>query len=179
MGYQDLENFASQLENDYVDEAEESWDGSAFAWIRSFPPPTKGAIGRRLAQSIFSAAGVVTERVSNVLLCGNHRIVVRFSMEWTAGGFKFEQFKDTNYDFIFCLGVRPSTAYAWLIPKNEILVDGEWQERPNFSGQHLGIAGSDTSWLSVNPESPPAWLTQFGGSIAMIETVIANQFGPI
>jgi len=90
---------------------------------------------------------------------------------WT----KFEQFKDDNYDFILCLGVRPDAAYAWLIPKSEVLVDGVWQERANLTGQHRGDAATDTFWLAINPDVVPVWLQPFGGAIAVVESVITRS----
>ena len=176
MNFDELSDHARSLSPDYTDEeAQESWEGSPFAWIRTLAPRTKGAIGLRLSETIISDAGVSASRAGGRLMVGEHRIVTRFSMEWTAGGFKFEQLKDNNYDFVFCLGVRPTAAFAWLIPKSEILVDGTLQERDNLGGQHRGAAATDTFWLGFNPEAIPEWLQNFGGTISKAEAVIRRQ----
>jgi hypothetical protein len=32
-------------------------------------------------------------------------------------------------------------------------------------GQHTGVKGQDTSWITVNPGKPPEWLESCGGSL--------------
>lgn len=176
MSYAQLTASAAALEPEYSDGAAEAWVGSPFAYIRTLPPPTKHAVAARLSQGLLQGVGVASQRVNKGLSIGNSRIAVKYSMEWAAGGFKFEQFKETEHNFILCLGVEPNAAYGWLIPKIEILVDGVWQEREGLSGQHRGQAAQDTSWLSVDPRNPPAWLAPYGGSIAQLDVVLANAF---
>lgn len=174
MSFQQLVQHASALEADYnTDDAEETWEGSPFSWIRILPPRTKGAIGLRLAESIFVNAGAHAVRTGNLLSVGQSLVAVRSSLEWSVGGFKFEQFKDTNYDHMFCLGLRPNAAYAWLIPKVDIVSDGNWQDRENLTGQHRGHAAVDTYWLSIDPDNVPTWLQVYGGTIAAVESRIA------
>lgn len=97
MSYADLQTEATNLAADYTDEdAQESWEGSVFAWIRTLPPRTKGAIGLRLAQALFRFAGRDAQRVGNGLIVGQQRTVVRFSMEWTAGGLSSSNSKTTT-----------------------------------------------------------------------------------
>jgi len=47
-------------------------------------------------------------------------IQVRFSTGWSGGGFKFEQLRDENFKGVFCIGITPQRAYAWVIPKTLI-----------------------------------------------------------
>jgi hypothetical protein len=179
LSYQELSAYSAELELDYNDdEAEESWAGSPFAWIRTLPPRTKGAVGVRLAQRVLQDAGVASTRIGSQLRVGTQRIAVKYSMEWTAGGFKFEQFKDTAYDFILCLGVEPEAAYGWLIPRSEVIENGVWQEREGLGGQHRGQAAIDTYWLSISPGNAPAWLQPHGGPITQLETVLVSTFLP-
>jgi hypothetical protein len=98
-------------------------------------------------------------------------------MEWSAGGWKFEQFKDDDYDYVFCLGIQPTSARAWLIPKLELIADGENQERPGLTGQHRGLAAQDTLWLSIDPNNPQPWIQTYGGTIEMVTARIAAIFG--
>jgi len=177
MSLANLMQEAVLLENDYYDEGVELWEGSAFAWIREYKPATVGAIGRRLARKVFEMAGLEVGRSGRYLSVGHHTIAVKFSMEWTAGGFVFEQIKNTNYKYLFCLGVRPEAAFCWLIPKTELIVNGTWQTREGLTGQHTGAGGQETAWLQVDPGTPPAWLQEFGGTVDFCESVIASNLG--
>jgi hypothetical protein len=177
MSYQSLSAFAAQLESDYLeDEGAEMWEGSPFAWIRDNKPATIGAIGRRLARRVFQDAGVQPGVAGITLIVGSATIALKFSMEWTGGGFIFEQIKDTNYEYLFCLGLRPDAALGWLIPKGELINDGVWQTRDGLRSQHTGAAGQETAWLNVNPDNPHDWLTPFGGQIVVAEARIAATF---
>ena len=101
-------------------------------------------------------------------------IRVKLSLEWGAGAFKFQQIRDEPFEYVFCLGLYPEGAYGWLIPREDLIVDGIWQERDCLTPQHGGMAGTDTYWLSVDPASPPAWLSAYGGTLAEFETVLAT-----
>lgn len=92
-------------------------------------------------------------------------------------GFRFEQLKDDDYEYIFCLGVQPDVAFAWLIPKSQIVLNGVWQERDGLTGQHRGQAAVDTYWLAVKPENVQLWLQPFGGTIEQLAAVAAHHFG--
>lgn len=174
MSLQTLMSTAVTLEEDYFDEGDEIWENSPFAWIRDYKSATVGAIGRRLAESVFITAGVPATRSGRFLHVGGIRIAVKFSMEWTAGGFVFEQIKDHDYSYLFCLGVQPDSAYGWLIPKTELIDNGIWQTRDGLTQQHA--LGQDTAWLSLSASNAPQWVSDYGGTIASCESVIANSF---
>jgi hypothetical protein len=175
VSYQSLSDFAIQLENEYLDDdGAEMWEGSPFAWIRDNKPATIGAIGRRLARSVFQEAGIQSEFSRYTLIAGNATIAIKFSMEWTGGGFIFEQIKDNNYDYILCLGIRPDAAHGWLIPKHEVIENGTWQTRDGLRSQHTGSTGQETAWLNVNPDNPPEWMSPYGGEISEAELRIAQ-----
>lgn len=175
MSFQSLIQEAIALENDYYDEGDDIWDGSPFAWIRDYKPATVGAVGRRLARHIFQQANVPIVGTGRLLSAGRYNVAVKFSMEWTAGGFVFEQIKDAQYDFLFCLGVRaPDNCFCWLIPKIELIVGGTWQTREGLTGQHTGAAGQETAWLQINPDNRPAWLAEYGGTVDRCEQVITR-----
>ena len=53
-----LASFAATLEPDYVDlGAQQAWEGSPFAWIRSRPSRQKGKIGEQLVAGWCAAKG--------------------------------------------------------------------------------------------------------------------------
>jgi hypothetical protein len=39
--------------------------------------------------------------------------------------------------------------------------------------QHGGAEGLDTKWLSFQADSPPAWLSPFGGTLNQVASLIA------
>ena len=119
---------AAYLEDDLSPE-DAAWLGSPFNWIREHSSGTKGAIGRDLASSILGEISSPVTRDGLVLEVAGKRIRVKFSMAWDLASFRFQQVRDEDFDFVFCLGLYPDAAFGWFIPKDEFYVDGVWQER--------------------------------------------------
>jgi hypothetical protein len=180
MSYAALSAFSTVLSTEYVDDlptAEDlAWEDSPFNWIRQEAPGTKGKIGRALASSILEGLGIAIGSAGTSLTANGTDIRVKLSLEWGAGAFKFQQIRDEPFEYVFCLGLYPEGAYGWLIPRESLIVDGVWQERDGLTPQHGGMAGTDTYWLSVDPASPPAWLSTYGGTLAAFEAVLAATF---
>ena len=53
-------------------------------------------------------------------------------MLWNLEDWKFQQVRNTNFDYLFCLGLYSDNAYAWLIPKEELYVGGEPREKEGW-----------------------------------------------
>lgn len=60
--------------------------------------------------------------------------------------------------------------FAWIrskpccmIPKGDII--RLWKHEQGISSQHGGAGGSDTAWIDVVVDSPPSWLSQYGGTL--------------
>jgi hypothetical protein len=178
MSYAALSAFSMALSEEYVEDlptAEDiAWEGSPFNWIRQEAPGTKGRIGRDLSRSILESLGITVGSQGTALTANGVQIRVKLSLEWGAGAFKFQQIRDEPFGYVFCLGIYPEGAYGWLIPRDELIVDGVWQERVGLTPQHGGVGGTDTYWLSVDPANPPAWLSQYGGTLAAFETGVNN-----
>lgn len=157
-----LAGLASMLETDYVPK-DDPWKGSPFAWIQARPSRQKGAIGEALVAGWAAAKGLDVKRSPNTdadKIIGGWRVEIKYSNLWTGNGvFKFQQIRDQQYDYVFCLGLSPFDAQAWFIPKGEL----EGPLRPGLSPQHGGSAGLDTRWLSFVAADPPEWMRPFGG----------------
>ena len=160
-----LAGISSTLEADYTT-SDESWAGSPFAWIKTRPSRQVGAIGERLV------AGWLAARNFNVIRSGDSdadrciegkRVEIKFSTLWKNGSYKFQQLRDQRYEFAICLGISPFNAHCWVLPKDEIL--RRWRETGDLQSQHGGARGSDTAWLTVNPDAVQEWLRPFGGSL--------------
>lgn len=139
------------------------WIDSPFHWILRLPSATKGKLGVKLIQQWCALKGLSINRSPDSeadLLINDHRVEVKFSTLWKTGIYKFQQIRDQNYEYIICLGISPQCAHCWVIDKKTLkkFVIGHM-------GQHTGQSGTDTAWLQINPNSPPGWLNEAGGSL--------------
>lgn len=152
------------------------WAGSPFDWIRRLPSRTRGAIVRTLAESIFEQNGYAPQHRPNSFEIDGTNIISRSSMIWETGDWKFQQVRDTNFDFLFCLGLLPHSASAWLMPKSELyLADGSLTDRPGWAIQHGGQTGTEDAWLNVDPTNVQPWLNQFGGDVSHMSHILSQS----
>lgn len=161
------------LEPDYVSPAEAAmWNGSPFAWIKSRPSRQVGAIGEALVAGFCALKGFDVTRSPNSdadRVINNLRVEIKFSTLWTNNHiYKFQQIRDQDYDYCFCLGVSPFDAAAWFIPKSAL----DEPKPPELVPQHGGAAGRDTKWLSFPATTPPAWLSNYGGRLGDVAKLI-------
>ena len=156
-------------------EAEDAmWVDSPFRWIKNRPSRQIGSIGESLVAGWCAnrSFDVVRSRSSDSdRIIAGHRVEIKFSSLWTDNLiFKFQQIRDQDYDYCFCLGVSPFDANAWFIPKSEL----KENRPPALVPQHGGAAGRDTKWLSFTASSPPEWLGPFGGRLADVYKLILS-----
>jgi len=168
-----LAGLAATLESDYVNPTEiEMWSGSPFRWIRTRPSRQVGAIGEALVSGWCASKGFNVNRSPDSdadRVIAGHRVEIKFSTLWTDNRiYKFQQIRDQNYDYCFCLGLSPFKAHAWFIPKTALRVD----RPPALVPQHGGASGRDTKWLSFTAEAPPAWLEPYGGRLSQVAGLI-------
>lgn len=158
-----LAEMATELQREYL-EAESDWDHSPFAWIKTRPSRQIGKIGEQLVEKWCGQHGLRVERVGDSeadMKVQGHRVEVKFSTLWKNGGYRYQQIRDQDYVFLICLGVSPTDAHCWIIPKAVLYcyVIGH-------TPQHKGGEGTDTYWLEVDPDRPHDWLAQYGGTLA-------------
>lgn len=163
------------LLNEYVDPTEDPWAGSPFAWIKTRPSRQVGKIGEQLVAGWAAAKGL---DVSRPLSSDADRVIngrsveIKFSTLWANGGYKFQQIRDQNYDIAFLLGLSPFAASAWVIPKYVLM---ERPFKPGLTAQHGGMDGTDTAWLAFPATRPPAWLAEYGGTLASAFELLARS----
>ncbi len=143
------------------------WLGSPFEWIISLPSRTVGAVAEQIVHVFLERNGFIVKMPSKSSdydrLVQSHfsmraiRLEIKFSMLWEDGMYVFQQIRNQDYDYIFCLGISPQEAHAWLLPKQVAL--------QNAPPQHGGKKGTDTRWLHINPREVPNWLIPYGGSL--------------
>jgi len=158
-----LATAANYIKND-IEKDRKEWEDSPFYWILRLPAGSKGKLGSNLIKQWCALKGLTigTSPDSEAdLLINNHRVEVKFSSLWETGIYRFQQIRDQNYEFIICLGISPHDAHCWVIDKATLR-----EKVIGHMGQHTGRASKETSWLTVNPKSPPDWLMEFGGSLS-------------
>lgn len=165
-----LAAIAATLAPDYSLGVDDPWEGSPFKWIKSLPSRTVGAIGEQLVAGWSAAKGFDVTRTGDSQadrIIEGHRVEIKFSTLWRNGGYKFQQIRDQDYDYCFCLGVSPFDAHAWLIPKSILL-----EYVIGHMGQHTGAQGSDTSWLGFEVGKPYEWMKPYGSSLAAVNELL-------
>ncbi len=170
-----LAALSGTIAQDYAGDGEDPWELSPFKWILGTTSRRRGAIGESLVAGWCAAKGFDVTRSPNSdadRVIAGQRIEIKFSTLWSSGVFKFQQIRDQEYDAVFCLGLAPFDAHAWLLPKSVLrtYVIGHM-------GQHTGAGGADTSWLSFRPETPYPWMAPYGGTLEDVFRVLASLTG--
>jgi hypothetical protein len=150
----------------------DAWDQSPFRWILSIPSASKGKLGKRLVTQWCALKGLPVESSPDPeadMLINKHRAEVKFSTLWKVGIYKFQQFRNQNYEYAVCLGISPQEAHCWVVSK-KLLIDNVI----GHTGQHTGSSGKDTAWLTVKPHEPPSWMTGCGGTLDQAYQVLIN-----
>jgi len=172
-----LAGIAGTLEADYAPKGADPWEGSPFAWIRSRPSRQRGAIGEQLVAGWCAAKGLDVARSASSdadRIIHGYRTEIKFSTLWQSGVYKFQQIRDQAYDHLFCLGLSPFAAHAWLLPKPVL-----FEYVIGHTGQHTGAGGTETAWLSFHAERPHPWMEPYGGSLGRVwEVLSALEHGP-
>ncbi len=96
-----------------------------------------------------------------------YRVEVKFSTMWANDGYKFQQVRDQAYDQLFCLGVTPLDAHAWLVPKAVLF------EHVIGHRQHTGAGAADTAWLGFQSDNPPSGWSRTEGAFTSSPTCSA------
>lgn len=159
-----LASIAASLEGSYVQDAPDPWEGSPFGWIRTQPSRRVGKIGEQLVSGWCAAHDFDVTRSGDSQadrVIHGYRTEIKFSTLWENGGYKFQQIRDQDYEHLFCLGIGPLSAHAWVVPKSELL-----ERVIGRMGQHTGRSASDTAWLGFAADNPYPWMAQYGGSLS-------------
>ncbi|NUQ70043.1 MAG: hypothetical protein HUU17_04410 [Chthonomonadales bacterium] len=168
-----LASYTHELKADYLRvEGDDPWTDSPFDWIRCLRSGQIGKIGAQLVArwctekglTVIPSGDTQADRVIN-----GKRVEIKTSTRWKTGIYMFQQIRDQDYDYAVCLGISPFDAHCWVLSKDVL--------RRHVIGktpQHKGKAGSDTFWLTVDPDNPHEWLSSCGGALASAYEIIRN-----
>ncbi|MXZ14219.1 MAG: hypothetical protein F4Y76_01720 [Acidimicrobiales bacterium] len=156
---------------------DEEWSSSPFGWIKTKASRTVDAIGEKLVSAWCDDLGLDVVRTGDTeadRLVEGHRVEIKFSTRWQNGEYRFQQIRDQRYDFLFALGLSPSSVHGWMIPKSVLLehVIGQM-------GQHTGAGAADTDWLAGVPGEEPPWLRACGGSLGDVTVILETLRRPV
>lgn len=168
-----LAALSTTLAPDYAPALDDPWLGSPFEWILRVPSRTKGAIGEALVAGWAAAKGFDVTRSPNSdadRVINGQRVEIKLSSLWKSGGFKFQQIRDQQYDYCFCIGISPFDAHAWLLPKAVLL-----EHVIGHMGQHTGAAGRDTSWLGFQRDQPYEWMAPYGARLSDVARLLDSN----
>lgn len=162
-------SIAATLEKRYA-KKKLHWRDSPFRWMaEGLPSRTKGKVAEELVARWCTHKGFAVTQTGDSeadLMISGKRVEVKLSMLWATGVFRFQQFRDQDYDYGICLGISPNDVQCWVIPKIVLLEEA--------TPQHLGRRGTDTRWLSFPASDPPAWLDQYGGRLSEVYKIIGT-----
>ena len=160
-----LADVATELKREYV-EADGAWAGSPFAWIKAQPSPSRrGKIGERLVARWCRQHGFRVESVGDKeadMMVHGHRVEVKFSTCWEEDGcYKFQQIRDQDYAFLICLGLSPTSAHCWIIPKDVVFSKdvlfvyvgpqhGEKRKTRTRTTTRTSTTRSGSKWIQAN-----------------------------
>ena len=157
------------LQSDYPSEDDDAWKESPFNWIRTRRSSRqRGTIGEKLVSGYLALKGFDVTRSPDSgadRIVGGKRVEIKTSTLWDGGLYRFQQIRDQDYHFALCLGISPFDAHCWVVPK-DVLLEGWASGAVGMTSQHGGSSGTDTAWLSVNPDNVPEWLSQWGGTLS-------------
>ena len=152
--FERLVEIAEPLKKETINKAEQKeavWAISPFSWLVIHPvaPATKGKIGKLLVADLCRDCELLVKshKGKEADFCINDRLVsVRFALLSEDGIYTFEQIRNNGSEFLFCLGVSPDTAHAWVFPMNECFEE--------FTHQHA----SESRWMHIRPSDRPEWI---------------------
>ena len=158
---QRLAELWASVKNDYPESDYEVWKDSPFRDLKFEPSSSrKGAMAKRLVEKWCADRGFEVKPADAKSFdrrIQGYRFQIKFSTEWENGFYKFQQIRNEPYDYLFCLGVAPQAAHAWVVSKESAF--------GNCEGQHTGAEGTETRWFQCDPTTPPEWLLGCGGSL--------------
>ena len=145
---------------DELEDTNDLWDNSPFEWAIKLPPRKKGKLGGKLVASWLASKDLninTSKDSSETITINEHKVAIKFSTLWTNGIYKFQQIRNTGYEFVLCLGISPFDVHCWIFERKYAL--------EHATKQHKGGAKSEY-WMTIDPKNPPEWAINHGGTLS-------------
>ena len=158
-----LAAIAEAIKNDYLKDYDQ-WIGSPFQWLKSPMPIRRSGtafedlISRWCAEkglSVEEAEGTDADKV-----IAGVRTEIKGATLSEAGSYIFNQIRNQDYSILLCLGVTPSDAHCWAIPKLDVM---DFRKDGRIPNQHANAPA--TGILTVPVDNVPDWLQPYGGTL--------------
>lgn len=148
-----------------LSKCEDPYAESPFRWLKTLPSRTVGKAGEKLVAEFLRESDFNVSKSGDSdadIVVNEQRVEIKCSTLWKGGMYKFQQIRDQKYNILFCLGISPKEAHAWVVRKEGIV----WNDIKN---QHGGKGGSDTWWISFNPpHCPHDWMRPQDGNLGKV-----------
>jgi site-specific DNA-methyltransferase (adenine-specific) len=144
---------------EYLEDANNLWENSPFEWALKLAPRKKGKLGGKLVASWLAGKGLpidTSKDASETVAINGYKIAIKFSTLWGTNIYKFQQIRNTGYEYVLCLGISPFDVHCWVFDKKYAL--------EHATKQHKGGAKSEY-WITIDPKKPPEWTLKHGGSL--------------
>jgi len=101
------------------------------------------------------------------LLINGHKMEIKLSTLWENQSYKFQQIRDQDYEFAVLLGISPHDVHCWVVSKKLLL-----ENVIGLLGQHTGSKSKETSWITIDPNEPPEYIKNCGGSLSVAYSIL-------
>lgn len=168
--FKEMSKISTALKANYVKGENDPWADSPFAWIRTLPSRSRGAVGEKLVELWAETIGFEVHRSKDSdadRVINGHRIEIKMSTLWEGGKYKFQQIRNQDYEHCLCIGIAPKYIAAWLLPKEVLL-----EKVIGHMGQHTGVEGSDTSWIGFDEGKPYDWMEPYGDTLEDVRKLL-------
>ena len=132
----------------------EAWKQSPFVMFKHFRNSSIGAAGVRLVCSLCQNYGVNitnSKGTKSDKRIGKTLIEIKFATLGKNGKYTFNQLRTEGYDVVILLGITPTDAHLWVIPREVAVGHGRQQHGP------------ETYMLQLNPVEMPEWMAAYYG----------------
>lgn len=152
-----------------LEDSSDLWENSPFEWVIKLPPRKKGKLGGKLVASWLASKDLridTSKDSSETILINGHKIAIKFSTLWSTGTYKFQQIRNTGYEYVLCLGISPYDVHCWFFDKKYAL--------EHATKQHKGGAKSEY-WMTIDPKAPPDWAKEHGGTLGQAYKLLRKK----
>lgn len=153
----------NSMENEHAAE-NERWEESPFLWLTGMAIKTKGMYYERIVTEWLSRKGLEVTKAKGTdadRAIQGSRTEFKVAMLGKNDTYVFNRIRDQDYRILLCVGLSPSSAHLWAIPKADVM---RFRGSGRIPNQHANNPA--TGILNVPVNRIPDWLRPYGGSLS-------------